>query len=107
MSRMSDQDARKMRERRTLEEAESDLNQARHILSGGGSYQPDEWSLLVMLVGEADLTFQEARRKDPTLEWPLLEAAVQDLRETTAGFTNLDFLRSTRAARRRYPKLFK
>jgi len=97
-----------MREKQTLAEAERSLNQARHILSGSGhNYQPEEWMLLATLVGEADLTFQEARQDNPNLEWPLLEAAVQDLREATSGFTNLEFLHSTRPARRRNPKLFK
>ena len=92
----------------TLEEAGRGLNQARHILAGSGrTYQPEEWALLASLVGEADLAFQAARRDNPTLEWPLLETAVQDLREATSGFTKLAFLHSTRAARRRNPKLFK
>ena len=108
MSRKSRQYAHTLREKQTFEQAERGLNQARHVLSGGGqNRQPEEWMLLATLVGEADLTFQEARRDNPSLEWPLLEAAVQGLREATSNFADLEFLHSTRAARRRNPKLFR
>ena len=108
MSRMRPQKAHATYEKQTLEQAESDLNYARHILSGSQqNYQGEEWMLLATLICEADLTFQEARRANPALKWPLLEAAIQDLREATSGFSNLEFLRSTRAALRRNPKLFK
>jgi hypothetical protein len=91
-----------------LDKAERDLDRARHILAGSGQdYQPEEWALLASLIVEADLAFQEARRDDPALEWPLLEAAVQDLRDATSGFTKPAFLRASRAARRRNPMLFK
>lgn len=91
-----------------LEKAERDLERARHILSHSvQNLQPEDWMLVATLVGEADLVFQATRRHNPHLEWPLLEAAVDELREATSGFTNPKFLRSTRAARRRNPKLFR
>ena len=91
-----------------LADAERDLRYARTILAtvrpSDGS---EDWLLLATLIGEADLTFQEARRRDPSLAFPLLESVVQEYYEVTAGFTDPEFLRRTRAERRQNPRLFR
>lgn len=91
----------------SLEVTECRLKQAQQILqSGRRSFQGEEWILLASIVGEADLVIQKARRRDPTLEFPLLETVVAELREVTSDFTYPVFVRSTRATRRRYRSLF-
>lgn len=89
-----------------LAEAERSLRQALQVLAGGDSYEGEEWMLLATLVGEADLIVREEQQNDPAIRVPLLEIAVAELREVTAGFTDPTFLRSTGAARRRNPQLF-
>lgn len=91
-----------------LAEAERDLKQAQNILAHGRPLDgAEEWLLVASLIGEADLVFQEARRRDPSLTFPLLDKIVEELCEMTAGFTDPVFLRGTRAARRRNPALFR
>ena len=63
--------------------------------------------LVAILIGEADLIFQDARRRDPSCTFPLLDKVVEELYEMMAGFTDPVFLRGTRAARRRNPALFR
>jgi hypothetical protein len=89
-----------------ISQAETDLRLALHILSIGTHYIGEEWLLLATLIGEADLTIRQARMSDPSLQMPLLEAATRELRKATSGFTDPDFLRATRAARRRNPGCF-
>jgi len=87
--------------------AERGLAQAQRIMSHGRpSDDAEEWLLLATLVGEADLAFQAARRQNPALTYPLLEAAVAELYAMTAGFTDPVFLRMTKAARRQNRALF-
>ncbi len=108
MSRMSRQDAQIGYETQTLEVAEQQLGIAHHILHDGcGRYDSETWLYLASIVGEAGLAVQEERRRNPSFELPLLEAVVAELREATSNFTDLEFLRSTRPARRRNPRLFK
>jgi hypothetical protein len=91
-----------------LAEAERDLKQAQHILAVGRPLDgAEEWLLVATLVGEADLVVQDARRRDPSLTFPLLDTVIEELYEMTAGFTDPVFLRGTRAARRRNPALFR
>ena len=88
-----------------LEEAERDLIQAQRILAHPHRYQPEKWMLLATLVGEADLTIRQEALASPHLK-ALLEEVVADFREVTNDFTNPDFLRGSRAARRRNKELF-
>ena len=91
-----------------LARAARDVEQALRIMAPGRPRDGgEEWLLLATLIGEADLAFREARRHDPSLEFPLLQSAVEDYYEMTRGFTDPEFLRLTRAARRRNPKLFR
>jgi hypothetical protein len=87
--------------------AEWGLKYAQRIMHVG---RPDddaeEWLLLATLIGEADLAFQERRRRNPSITWPLLETVVEEFYEMTAGFTDPVFLRMTRAARRKNQALF-
>ena len=87
-------------------EAERMLRRALQILSTGGRYVGEEWMLLAYLVAEADLLLGEARKHLPRLHVPLFDEVLSDLRDTTANFTNVDFLRSSRPARRRNATLF-
>jgi hypothetical protein len=90
-----------------LAEPERDLKQAQQILSSGRPGDgAEEWMLLATLIGEADLAFQEERRCNPTLTFPLLDMVVAEFYEMTAGFTDPVFLQSTGAARRRNKPLF-
>ena len=91
----------------SLAKLEPALRQAQHIISFGRPGDgAEEWLLVAGLIADADLAFQEARRRNPRLEFPLLEAVIADLYEITAGFTDPEFLRQTRAARRANPRLF-
>ena len=107
MSRMRRQDGHTAYETQTLEEAERWLEVAHRILDTGSGHDSDTWLHLASIAGEADLAVQEERRRNPTFELPLLETVVAELRQATANFTDLEFLRSTGPARRRNPKLFK
>jgi hypothetical protein len=90
-----------------LADAERDLKQAQQILKEGPPRDgSEEWLLVATLICEADLIFQEARRRNPTLTFPLLDEVVAELYEMTAGFTDPAFVRSTSAARRRNKSLF-
>lgn len=90
-----------------LTEIEDGLKQAQHILSNGRPKDgAEEWLFVTTMIGEADLALQEARRRDPLLTSPLLEAVVAELYEMTAGFTDQEFLRLTGPARRRNRRLF-
>lgn len=88
-------------------EAEADLRRARELLSGSGRYDSYDWLLLATLIGEADLVLREARKQIPRLHVPLLDEVREELRTQTSNFTDDDFLRSSRAARRRNPELFR
>jgi hypothetical protein len=90
-----------------LAEFENGLKQVQHILSNGRpSDGAEEWLLVTTIIGEADLALQEARGSNPTVELPLLDAVVAELYEMTAGFTDPEFLRATKPARRQNPRLF-
>jgi hypothetical protein len=90
-----------------LANAEHSLKYAQQIMRHGRPRDDaEEWLLLATIIGDADLDFQKARRSDPALAFPLLEAVVEELYEMTAGFTDPVFLRMTRAARRRNRALF-
>ncbi|HEX8127134.1 MAG TPA: hypothetical protein VF548_16280 [Allosphingosinicella sp.] len=93
---------------RALARAGRNLEQACRIMAPGRPRDgSEEWLLLATLIGEADLAFREARSRDPSLELPLLEKAIEEYYDMTGGFTDPEFLRLTRAARRRNPKLFR
>lgn len=88
-----------------LQEADRALHQARRILAHPQGYQPEEWTLLATLVGEADLAIRLEPVVSPSLK-ALLEEVVGDFREATNGFTDPSFLDATGAARRRNKELF-
>lgn len=91
-----------------LELSERELRQALHILSGGSEhYEPEDWMLVATLVCEADLAICRLRERDLSIEVPLFEVAMEEFRAETDNFRKLEFLRSTRAARRRNPDLFR
>ena len=87
--------------------AEADLQRALELLSKGARHDVYTWALIAGLIGEADLAVRAARARLPRLHVPLLDQAVQALRDDTNGFTDPDFLRATRPERRRNPDLFR
>ena len=89
-----------------FENLERDLNQAIHLLRHRPGPEQGGWDLITSLIGEADLAFREASRRNPNLQLPLLDEAVAQLYEMTGGFTDPEFLRSTGPARRRNRQLF-
>ena len=89
-----------------LQDLERDLTQALHLLRNQPGPEQGGWDLITCLIGEADLAFREANRRNPNLRLPLLDEAVAQLYEMTGGFTDPEFLRSTGPERRRNRKLF-
>jgi len=90
-----------------LTEAERRLQHALWVMATGSRrLQGEEWLLLATIIAEAGLVAQKQQRQDPTFRMPLLEQAVEELRDMTRGFTDRAFLQSTRSARRRNPALF-
>ena len=83
------------------------LRQAQNILLPQGKPDSEGWGLVAALLVEADLAIAEARQDDETLQLPLLDEMIALLRDMTQDFTDRDFLRATRAARRQRPALFK
>jgi hypothetical protein len=88
-----------------LEKVRNSLDQAKRILVVSGQYEADEWMLLATLIGDADLILREEEDSHPELR-DLLGDVVQELKDVTRNFTAPEFLRSTRAARRRNRELF-
>ena len=82
-----------------------DLETAIHLLAGCDRLVPEQWLLVATLIAEADLSLRARHPVDQSL-MPFLERAIDDLREVTRDFTDREFVRSTRAARRRNPTLF-
>ena len=90
-----------------LERAEGALMQAHHLLRVPVRYQGEEWMLLAGLVGEADRLIREAQKEDRSAHLPLFDIVMAEFRDATANFTDVDFLRSTRPARRDYRNFYK
>ncbi|MEO5773251.1 MAG: hypothetical protein ABIQ32_03920 [Sphingomicrobium sp.] len=86
-------------------EAERALKQAQRILAHPINLDPDEWMLVATLIGEADLTIRADGKAGGGLR-SLLQEVVGELRDATNGFRDPEFVRSTRAARRRNKDLF-
>ena len=93
-----------MKDRRP--KAEALLDQARHILRVEGRPDSYGWSLIAsnlvsahQLLG-SDLTSEIAGQRQ------LLDAVLMELKDATRNFTDAEFLKSTRAARRQAPSLF-
>lgn len=83
------------------------LRQAHHILSVQGRPGLEEWLLIATNIGEADLAIRRLAPEDAARLRPMLEEALRELRDQTDTFTDAEFLRVTKAARRRNPALFK
>jgi hypothetical protein len=65
-----------------------------------------DWLLVATLVIEAYGALKNARDADPVVRLPILDTVIEELREATANFSDADFLRATRSARRHNPSLF-
>lgn len=83
-----------------------DLRRVLHILSVGSRYCSKEWMLLATLIVEADqnLKISIAQGGGPL---PLFAEALEALRLETRNFSDVEFLRGSRAARRQNLDLFK
>jgi hypothetical protein len=90
----------------SAEQAEQDLRQALRILSTPGKYQPEEWLLIATLIIDADRVIRENRLDDSPLRLQLFDEVMEALRDLTMNFTDAEFLRASRAARRHRPELF-
>ncbi len=90
-----------------LERARQCLEQAHRVLAVPVRYQPEEWLLLAGLVGEAESLVREARAADPSASLPLFDLVMEEFRDATANFTNVDFLKSSAPARRGYRDFYK
>jgi hypothetical protein len=109
VSRMRDQEehAKQNEQPYAVEDAEQDLLQAAHILNGSlTNMQPEEWLLLTTLVGEAYTYLRVMPQNEVTPQLQLLEEVVASFKRETLDFTDKEFLKSSRAARRHAPDLF-
>ena len=84
---------------------EGRLDQALNILAFPASLDGYEWGLLASLAVEAEAALREVGSAADGLR-PKFDQVVEELRDVTADFTNLEFLRASRAARRDNPELF-
>ena len=89
-----------------LGKAIRELEQARQILTYPNNLQPEEWLLLATLVGEADLAIREEQLANPSLQIPLHDEVITELRALTKDFTDPAFVRAAAPARRRNRELF-
>jgi hypothetical protein len=90
-----------------LAEAERSLRQTLQVMAYPESgYQPEEWTFLATLIGEAGLVLRDEPQVHHSSAAALLDRAVDELRSITKGFTDPTFLKATGAARRRNPALF-
>jgi len=65
-----------------------------------------DWLLVATLVVEAHGALKNAQDADPAVCLPILDTVVEEFREATANFSDADFLRATKSARRHNPSLF-
>ena len=89
-----------------LARAELCLTQAHGVLRVPLRYQPEEWMLLAGLIAEAENDIREAQADDPDAHLSLFDTVMEEFRDATANFTNIDFLQSTRAVRRRWKAFY-
>jgi len=91
-----------------LARADAGLRQVQQVLSNGSKHlSGEEWLLVATNLVEAWRTHREAADGREPVDPALLCAVLADVRQSTGGFTDPHFLRSTKAARRRGPELFK
>ena len=90
-----------------LERAESCLRYAHNMLAAPRNYQGEEWSLLAGLIGKAAGAIREAQAVDRSVHLPLFDTVMEEFRDATANFTKVEFLRSTRAARRDFRDFYR
>jgi len=89
-----------------LLEARRSAEWAHDLMTSPAGFDSYDWGVVIdRIVGAAE-ALQAARELDPTVELPLLEEAIEELRDITANFTKAEFLDSTRAHRRHRPELF-
>ena len=65
-----------------------------------------DWMLVATLLVEAERALERAKQSDPAVHLRLLDEVVEELRDAIENFTNSDFVRATKAARRDRPSLF-
>ena len=94
-----------MKDRRA--EAEALLNQARHILRVQGRPDTYGWSLIASNLVSAHQLLCSDSPSELGCQRQLLNAVLIELKDATRNFTDAEFLKSTRAARRQAPGLFK
>ena len=87
-----------------LAQAERDAARALHVLSVPGRLQAEEPALVAALIVSAHQKLRDVEA--PAKTAALLARAIAELRDHTDGFTDPDFLRASKAARRQAPELF-
>ena len=85
---------------------ERSLRHAQHILRVQGRPGIDEWLLIATYVGEADLALGRLSPAEAAKLRALRDEVLLELRDQTDNFRDVEFLRATKAARRRNPALF-
>lgn len=88
-------------------EAEQILARVEQLLAQPATLDSYDWLLVATLLGEADDLLQRTDGGSSTERSPRLGSVLEELRDATCNFTNPQFLRVTRPARRRNPHLFR
>ena len=92
--------------RHHLELASRAAERAQQLLAQPATMDAYDWALVATLLVEADDELRCAQEQDASVQLPLFQRALDELREATSDFTKADFLRASRAARRQRPSLF-
>jgi hypothetical protein len=89
-----------------FEKAKRAAQRAQHLLAQPARLDAYDWGLVAALVVEADRELQLALEHDASIQLPLLQTVLDELREATSDCTNPAFVRASKAARRQKPDLF-
>jgi hypothetical protein len=80
---------------------------AHQLLAQPARLDAYDWALVAVLIVEADDEVRRAQGQDAAFQLPLLRTVLDELCEATSNFTNQNFLRASKAARRQKPNLFR
>jgi len=89
-----------------LEKANLAAERAQHLLAQPATLDSYDWGLVATLIVEADDALKRAQADDPTIQLPLLDTVIEELRDATSNFTSATFLAATKPERRQQPSLF-
>lgn len=89
-----------------LLEAQRCAEWAHDLMMSPAGFDSYDWGVVTSRIVGAAEALRSARKLDPTVALPLLDEAIEELRDISANFTRPEFLDSTRASRRQSPELF-